>query len=91
MDEVAERAAVEERKMAADQAFAEMLAKRLPPDAVEHAAIKKARRRPKLGRHALLRESMSAEHTRLILRWRDIAFGSPMRSVPDQGISFIQC
>src|SRR5258708_1786628 len=48
MPEVAERAAaVEERKMAADQAFAEKLAKRLPPDAVEHAAIKKARRRTK--------------------------------------------
>jgi hypothetical protein len=48
MPEVAERAAAaEERKMAADQAFAEKLAKRLPPDAVEHAAIKKARRRTK--------------------------------------------
>ena len=47
MPEMAERAAAEERKMAADQAFAEKLAKRLPPDAVEHAAIKKARRRTK--------------------------------------------
>ena len=45
MNEVAERAAAEERKMAADQAFADTLAKRLPPDAVEHAAIEKARRR----------------------------------------------
>ena len=33
--------------MAADQAFADKLAKRLPPEAVEHAAIKKARRRTK--------------------------------------------
>jgi hypothetical protein len=47
MSDSAERAAAEERKTAADQAFADKLAKRLPPDAVEHAAIEKARRRTK--------------------------------------------
>jgi hypothetical protein len=49
--EAAERAA-EETKAAEDKAFADKLAKRLPPDAVEHAAIKKARRRTKARRHA---------------------------------------
>jgi hypothetical protein len=39
--------AAEKRKAAEDQAFADKLAKRLPPDAVEHAAIEKARRRTK--------------------------------------------
>jgi hypothetical protein len=92
MPELAERAAAEERKMAADQAFADKLAKRLPPDAVERAAIEKARRRTKArAPRVATRIAMSAEHTRLILRWRDTAFGSPMRSVPDRSISFIQC
>jgi hypothetical protein len=36
-----------ERRAEEDQAFADKLAKRLPPDAVEHAAIEKARRRTK--------------------------------------------
>jgi hypothetical protein len=39
--------AVKERKAADDHAFANKLAKRLPPDEVEHAAIEKARRRTK--------------------------------------------
>ena len=43
----AEAAAAKERKAEEDQAFADKLAKRLPPDAVEHAAIEKARRRTK--------------------------------------------
>ena len=53
--------------------------------------LKRREGEPKPGRHALLRELMSAEHTRLILRWRDTAFGSPMRLVPDRSISFIRC
>ena len=44
--EEAERAA-EERKAAEDQAFADKLAKRSPPNEVEHAEIEKARRRTK--------------------------------------------
>jgi hypothetical protein len=39
--------AAEKRKAAEDQAFADKLAKRLPPDAVEHAAIERAKRRTK--------------------------------------------
>jgi hypothetical protein len=41
-----ERAA-EERKAAEDQVFADKLAKRFPPDAIDRAEIKKARRRTK--------------------------------------------
>jgi hypothetical protein len=37
----------EERKAADDHAFANKLAKRLPPDDIEHAAIEKARKRTK--------------------------------------------
>jgi hypothetical protein len=44
--EAAERT-VKERKAAEDHAFANKLAKRLPPDEVEHAAIEKARSRTK--------------------------------------------
>ena len=51
--QVAERAAAEHRA-AEEQAFADKLAKRLPPDPVEHAEIEKARKRTKPARHALL-------------------------------------
>jgi hypothetical protein len=53
--------------------------------------LKRRKGEPKPGRRALPPESMSAEHTRLIPRWRDTAFGSPMRLVPGRSISFIQC
>jgi hypothetical protein len=45
--DLAEEAVEKERKAADDQAFADKLAKRLPPHAVERAAIEKARRRTK--------------------------------------------
>jgi hypothetical protein len=38
--------AAEKRKAAEDKAFADKLAKRLPPDAVERAAIEKANQSP---------------------------------------------
>ena len=41
------QATAEQGKAAEDQAFADKLAKRLPPDAVERAAIEKAKRRTK--------------------------------------------
>jgi hypothetical protein len=91
MPEVAERAVAEERKMAADQAFADKLAKRLPQRRSSMPRLKRREGEPKPGRHALLRESMGAERTHPILMLKDIAAGSPTRSVPDQSISFIQC
>jgi hypothetical protein len=47
MSDPEEWTAAQKRKAAEDQAFADKLAKRMPPDAVEHAAIEKARRRTK--------------------------------------------
>jgi hypothetical protein len=83
--------AAEQAKAAEDKAFADKLAKRLPPDAVERAAIEKARSELKLDRRALPPDTISVEHTRLIQRWMDTAIGSPMRLVPDRCSSFLQC
>ena len=44
----------QEPPAAADQAFADKLAKRSPPHPAERAQIEKARKRTKAARHALL-------------------------------------